>query len=98
MLEKVVPIVGAWYEDIEQCALFEIIAIDDSNVITAQYYDGEITEIEKEAFIALPLKQIDQPEDWGAPFELEGTDRFESDFFLVTMTVFQYPLATNKMI
>jgi len=92
MLKKVLPVVGAWYEDIEQCTLFEVIAKSDTDIITAQCYDGKITEIEKETFLALPLKQIDQPEDWGAPIELEYTDLFENTFFSGGDENFSIPL------
>lgn len=81
MLRRIQPEVGTWYENIEQETLFEVIAIeDDGSAIAIQYFDGELEEIELEAFLHLQLRVIDQPEDWSGPYEIDQEDRDDHEF------------------
>lgn len=81
MLRRIEPEVGAWYEDSDRQALFEIVSFDeDTESIGIQYYDGEIEELDVDTFVRLPLVPVEQPEDWSGPFEMDHTDRDESDF------------------
>lgn len=79
MLKRVQPEVGAWYENLEQDVLFEVVSLDDDSV-GIQYFEGEIEEIELEPFLQMPLRGVEQPEDWSGPFEIDSEDRDESDF------------------
>ncbi len=76
MLKRLEPEIGCWYEDLEQETIFEVVSFDeDDQTVGIQYFEGEIAAIDLETFVALPLKAIDQPEDWSGPFELdEDTD------------------------
>ncbi len=81
MLRRAVPEVGCWYENAEQGTLFEIVSLDeDENTVAIQYYEGEIEEMELDVFAQLPLRSVEQPEDWSGPYEVDREDRFESDF------------------
>lgn len=79
MLNRVKPEVGCWYEDLEQNVLFEVVSLDEDS-IGIQYFEGEIEELELETFQRMALQIVDQPEDWGGPFELDEEDREENDF------------------
>lgn len=81
MLRRAVPEVGCWYENIEQGTLFEIVSQDENeNTVAIQYFEGEIEELELDTFVQLPLRIVEQPEDWSGPYEVDREDRFESDF------------------
>lgn len=81
MLKRIQPEVGVWYENTEQETLFEVVSIDDDNsTLALQYFDGELEEIELEAFVQLRLKVIDQPEDWSGPYEIDQEDRDDHEF------------------
>ena len=79
MLSRLQPEVGFWYENREDHSLFEIVSLDEDTV-AIQFYEGEIEELEFEEFASLPLRPIQQPEDWSGPFEFDMEDRDESDF------------------
>ena len=81
MLRRNAPEVGCWYEDAELGRVFEIVSLDeDENSVAIQYFEGEIEALELDAFMQMPLRIVEQPEDWSGPFELDREDRFESDF------------------
>ncbi|MGB3623378.1 MAG: DUF6763 family protein [Ketobacter sp.] len=81
MLRRIEPEVGAWYEHTDLQTLFEVVFIDDEGEnIGIQYFDGEIEELELDAFIRMPLCKVDQPEDWSGPYEMDNDDIFENDF------------------
>ncbi len=72
MLKRVLPELGAWYQDIERDLLFKIIDLDeDVGFIAAQHFDGEIEELDLESFFKMPLKCAEPPEDWTGPYELD---------------------------
>ncbi|BCX82679.1 hypothetical protein MIT9_P2265 [Methylomarinovum caldicuralii] len=64
------PIVGNWYLDLETDQKFEVVAVDeDSGAIEIQYHDGNIDELDFDAWQALNLEPIEPPEDWAAPLD-----------------------------
>ncbi|MBV1921294.1 MAG: hypothetical protein KUG73_11475 [Pseudomonadales bacterium] len=83
MLTRTLPEIGQWYENKNTGTLFEVVAIDDQGLIATQYFDGEVEELDTDTFIKMSLCKIEQPEDWGGPFEVDSEDRFESDFFAI---------------
>lgn len=82
MLKRAKPEIGAWYEDFERGLLFEIVDMDDATgFIAAQYYDGEIEELDRETFFKMSIRPAVQPEDWTGPYELENEDEEQSQSF-----------------
>lgn len=82
MLRRTAPEVGCWYEEAEQGRLFEVVSLDeDESSVAIQYFEGEIEALELEAFMQMPLRVVEQPEDWGGPFELDPEDRMDEEFF-----------------
>ncbi len=64
------PTIGAWYQDITDMQLFEVVAVDDSSgSIDVQYVDGELTEFDFDTWQELTLIPAEPPEDPDAPFE-----------------------------
>ena len=68
------PSVGDWYRGPQQ-KTFEVVAYDaDEGAVEIQYFDGDIEEIELDAWNELDLEPIDPPEDWSGPFDGIGKD------------------------
>lgn len=74
------PIVGNWYRDFNQ-QLFEVVALDDAdNLIEVQYFNGDIDELDYDAWYGLGAENVPPPEDWTGPFgEVEPEDLGYSD-------------------
>lgn len=74
------PTIGQWYQDVQNRALFEVVAVDDhAGTIEVQYLDGEIAEFDQEGWRELPLVPAEEPEDWRMPFELSAEDSADTD-------------------
>ncbi|MBA6412106.1 hypothetical protein H2508_03170 [Parahaliea sp. F7430] len=74
------PTVGGWYKDLETHELFEVVAWDSATLsIEAQFFDGEVTEYDLDTWRQLKLREIEPPEDWRSPFELDDEDRLDPD-------------------
>lgn len=81
MLSRSAPEVGCWYENAEMGRVFEVVSLDEAdNAVAIQYFEGEIEALDLDSFMQMPLRIVDQPEDWSGPFEVGPEDRFESDF------------------
>lgn len=75
-MSDVDPIIGNWYRNEETGNDFEVVALDeDAQTVEIQYFDGELEELDLDAWYELPLEAIEAPEDWSGPFdELEEDD------------------------
>jgi len=59
------PVVGQWYENIEENDSFRVLSVDeDAELIKIEYLDGDIEEIEADIWAEFDLDKIDQPEGW----------------------------------
>lgn len=63
------PRIGDWYRNhLHQS--FEVVAYDpDEGSVEIQYFDGDVEEIEVDAWKELEIDPIDPPEDWSGPFD-----------------------------
>ena len=79
----IIPVVGNWYQGIDQLK-FEVVAVDeDEGVIGIQYFDGELDELEFDTWMQLGVEEISPPEDWtGAYDEFERDDLGYTDLNL----------------
>ena len=75
MSEEIRPIVGEWYKDTEG-HIFEVVAMDEvDNYIEIQFFDGEIDEMDFDAWGSSVVESVEQPEDWSGPYdEMERDD------------------------
>ncbi len=75
-MSDVDPIIGNWYRNEETGNDFEVVALDeDAQTVEIQYFDGELEELELDAWYELPIEAIEAPEDWSGPFdEMEPDD------------------------
>ena len=59
------PVVGQWYENIDEDETFRVISVDeDSELIELEYEDGEVEEIDLDTWTEFNLEKVDQPEGW----------------------------------
>ena len=54
------PEIGLWYRDIQN-RLFEVVAIESDDAIEVQYYDGDVTEFDRESWDLLCVNIISEP-------------------------------------
>jgi hypothetical protein len=54
------PEIGIWYRDIEN-RLFEVVALESDDAIEVQYYDGDITEYDRESWDLLCVNVVSEP-------------------------------------
>ena len=54
------PEIGLWYRD-TQNRLFEVVALDNEDAIEVQYYDGDVTEFDRESWDLLCINIVSDP-------------------------------------
>ena len=54
------PEIGLWYRDIDN-RLFEVVALENDDAIEVQYYDGDVTEYDRESWDLLCVNVISEP-------------------------------------
>jgi|LGOV01.1.fsa_nt_gb hypothetical protein len=69
------PEIGLWYRDIQN-RLFEVVAIEGEDAIEVQYYDGDVTEFDRESWDLLCVNVISEP---GLSLNI-SEEMFEDDF------------------
>ena len=74
-----VPIIGAWYQEMNSATLFKVVAIDDfSSTIELQYEFGDLDEVDLDAWQQMVLIPAAPPEDWRNSYNL-GEEDFSMD-------------------
>lgn len=71
------PVVDNWYEDSEGQAL-QVITVDDKEgTVEVQYHEGNVEELDLEAWFELQPEPIAPPEDWSAHMDDETYEEEE---------------------
>jgi hypothetical protein len=71
------PVVGQWYENLEEEESFRVLSVDeDSELVEIEYLDGDIEELDIEAWHEMDLDRIEEPEGWSEP---DDDDEDEED-------------------
>jgi len=64
------PIVDNWYQHLDKGQKFKVVAIDESEgTVETQHFDGDLEEIDLEAWYMLDIEPIEEPEDWTGPLD-----------------------------
>jgi len=73
MSTRLPPEVGLWYAHRDKGQIFQVVAIDEHDgVIEIQNFDGDVDELDFEAWRSMALEETEQPEDWtGSVDDLE---------------------------
>jgi hypothetical protein len=74
------PAAGQWYENLEEEEQFRVLSVDeDSELIEIEYLDGDIEEIDVEAWHEMDLEKITEPEGWSDADEGEDEEEEEEE-------------------
>jgi len=75
------PVVGQWYENIDENESFRVLSVDeDAELIEIEYLDGDIEEIDVDTWAEFDLDKIEQPEGWsGAEIGADDDDDDEEE-------------------
>ena len=74
------PVPGQWYENLEEEESFRVLSVDeDSELIEIEYLDGDIEEIDLEAWHEMDLEHTEEPEGWSESEDDEDEDEDEED-------------------
>jgi hypothetical protein len=64
------PIVGEWYLHRDKGEMFGVVAVDAAAASVAiQYFDGDLEELEADAWREMKIETAEEPEDWTGPFD-----------------------------
>jgi hypothetical protein len=76
------PVKGQWYENVEDDETFRVLSVDeDAELVEIEYLDGDIEELDIDAWHEMDLERIEEPEGWAAQEEAaeEEEDEDEED-------------------
>lgn len=69
------PVTGQWYQNLEEEESFRVLSVDeDSELVEIEYLDGDIEEMDLEAWHEMDLERIQQPEGWSETDEEDEAD------------------------
>jgi hypothetical protein len=69
------PVVGQWYENLEEEESFRVLTVDeDSELVEIEYLDGDIEEMDIESWHEMDLERIQQPEGWSESDDEDAAD------------------------
>jgi hypothetical protein len=69
------PIPGQWYENAAEEETFRVLAVDeDTETVEIEYLDGDLEELDIDAWHELDLELIDEPEGWSDEDEDEDEE------------------------
>lgn len=75
------PVPGQWYENVEEDETFRVLSVDeDSELIEIEYLDGDIEELDIEAWHEMDLERTEEPEGWSDADEDEDEDEDDEDW------------------
>jgi hypothetical protein len=61
------PVKGQWYENVEEDETFRVLSVDeDAELVEIEYLDGDIEELDIDAWHEMDLERIEEPEGWAA--------------------------------
>lgn len=71
------PVVGQWYENLEEEEQFRVLSVnEDSELVELEYLDGDIEEVDIETWHEMDLERIQEPEGWS---KSDDEDEAEDD-------------------
>jgi hypothetical protein len=74
------PASGQWYQNIEEEESFRVLSVDeDSELVEIEYVDGDIEELDIEAWHEMDLEKTTAPEGWSESEEAEEEDDDEDE-------------------
>lgn len=68
MANEMDPIIGNWYCHLSKGQLFQVISLDDA-MVAIQRFDGDLEELELDAWASMDIEAAPPPEDWTGPID-----------------------------
>ena len=79
-MSRKLPVLGAWYQDIEENQNFEAVALDEEgDCIDIQYADGEIGQFYYDTWYQMLVLPAHPQQHWSAPYEMAKEDSADPD-------------------
>ncbi|MBK6672206.1 MAG: hypothetical protein IPG49_01560 [Proteobacteria bacterium] len=74
------PVKGQWYENAEEEETFRVLSVDeDAELVEIEYLDGDIEELDLDAWHEMDLERIPEPEGWAADDEEEDEEEEDEE-------------------
>ena len=74
------PVRGQWYQNVEEEETFRVLTVDeDSELIEIEYLDGDIEELDIEAWHEMDLELTSEPEGWSDEEDEEEEKKAEEE-------------------
>lgn len=68
------PIINRWYKHLDKGYQFQVVTVDEDTV-EIQHFDGDLEELDLDAWNELEIEMIEPPEDWtGSMDDIELDD------------------------
>ena len=75
MRDELEPVAGNWYTHRDKGQTFQVVAVDEKgDAIEIQYFDGDLEEIDSDAWYEMDLEIAAPPEDERGPLDDDRTD------------------------
>jgi hypothetical protein len=74
------PVKGQWYENVEEDETFRVLSVDeDAELVEIEYLDGDIEELDLDAWHEMDLERIEEPEGWAGDDEDDEDEDEDED-------------------
>ena len=74
------PVKGQWYENVDDEETFRVLSVDeDAELVEIEHLDGDIEELDIDAWHEMDLDRIAEPEGWAAGQEAAKSDDADED-------------------
>ena len=74
------PTKGQWYENVEEDETFRVLSVDeDADLVEIEYLDGDIEELDIDAWHEMDLDKITEPEGWAAADDKDEEEEEDDD-------------------
>ena len=74
------PVKGQWYENVEEDETFRVLSVDeDAELVEIEYLDGDIEELDLDAWHEMDLERIEEPEGWAGNDEDDDDEDEDED-------------------
>lgn len=74
------PVKGQWYENVEEDETFRVLSVDeDAELVEIEYLDGDIEELDLDAWHEMDLERIEEPEGWAGSDEEDEDEEDEEE-------------------
>ena len=74
------PVVGQWYQNVEEEETFRVLTVDeDAELVEIEYLDGDIEELDLEEWHELDLELTQEPEGWSEDDDEDDEDWEEEE-------------------